>query len=113
MIFLSIFPQVADLRRINKLYNDQDFYALKTIRVPIREHGLFTEASEREKRRHMIVEHLQKPDSTGSGGGTSDDMRFGGPDMYYTSDIESSQDADDECGDSDSPEYRYGLPMYH
>ena len=99
-------PQVADLRRINKLYSDQDFYALKTIRVPVREHGLLTEAVEREKRRKLIVERLQKPDSTGSGGGTSDEMRFGGSDMYYTSDVESSQDADDECGDSDSPEYR-------
>lgn len=46
-----------------------------------------------------------------SGGATSDELRLGGPNAYYRSDDEeyhqrSSGDADDEVGDSDSPEIR-------
>lgn len=94
---------MAELRRINKLYSDQDFHALKTIKIPVKEHSLLTDAKEREKRRNLIAEDINK---SSSGGNSADDRHFGGPDSYYTSDV--SQDADDECGgeDSDTPEYR-------
>lgn len=97
---------MAELRRINKLYSDQDFHALKTIKIPVKEHSLLTDAKEREKRRNLIVEDVNKSGTHSSGGNSTDDRHFGGPESYYTSDV--SQDADDECGgeDSDTPEYR-------
>ena len=99
--------QVAELRRINKLYTDQDFHALKKIKVPIKEHGLLSEPLEREKRRKLITDDINKSGTQSSGGTSADDLHFGGPDSYYNSD-DLSQDADDECGDdSDTPEYRY------
>lgn len=94
--------QVAELRRINKLYNDTDFYALKTIKIPVRENGLLTDVAERERRRTVVAENLSK---SGTQSSNSDDFHFGGPESYYNSDV--SQDADDECGEeSDTPEYR-------
>ncbi|KAG8440719.1 hypothetical protein GDO86_006458 [Hymenochirus boettgeri] len=35
--------KVADIKRINNLITDQDIYALKTIKIPVKVHGLLTE----------------------------------------------------------------------
>ena len=53
------------------------------------------------------------PTTTGgphsSSGNSNDEVHFGGPNTYYTSEDNMSADADDEYGnDSDTPEYRYG-----
>ncbi|XP_051896576.1 lysM and putative peptidoglycan-binding domain-containing protein 4 [Pristis pectinata] len=45
---------VADLKRVNNLIKDQDFFALKTIKIPVKRHGLLTEAQEEAKRRQPI-----------------------------------------------------------
>lgn len=91
---------------MNNLYRDQDFYALKTVKIPVREHGILTDPKAREKCRKNNVEEV----CHSSGGATSDDLRLGGPSAYYRSDEEeyqkSSGDADDEVDDSDSPEIR-------
>ncbi|XP_069766457.1 lysM and putative peptidoglycan-binding domain-containing protein 4 isoform X1 [Narcine bancroftii] len=42
---------VADLKQANNLIQDQDFFALKAIKIPIKKHGLLTEAQEEAKRR--------------------------------------------------------------
>lgn len=42
--------QVAELKTTNNLYNDQDFHALKHIKIPIQPHSLLTERVEEEKR---------------------------------------------------------------
>lgn len=92
---------------MNNLYRDQDFFALKTIKVPVREYGVLTEESAREKCRHNKVE--ERGTESSGGATTSDEVRFGGAAAYYNSEEEpnaSSHDADDESGDSDSPEYR-------
>lgn len=99
-----IIMQSSEIRRVNNLYRDQDFYALTTVKIPVREHGILTDPKAREKCRKNNVEEL-------SGGTTSDDLRLGGPTAYYRSDEEdchrSSGDADDEVADdSDSPEIR-------
>lgn len=98
--------QVSEVRRANNLYHDQDFHALKVVKIPVREHGILTDPKAREKCRKN---HLEEPCHS-SGGATSDDLRLGGPSAYYKSDDEeyhrSSGDADDEVGDSDSPEIR-------
>lgn len=90
---------------MNNLYSDQDFYALTKVKIPVREHGILSDPKAREKCRKNNVEESYPS----SGGATSDDLRLGGPSAYYKSDDEckrSSGDADDEVGDSDSPEVR-------
>ena len=92
---------------MNHLYHDQDFHALKVVKIPVREHGILTDPTAREKCRKNNVDEPHHS----SGGATSDDLRLGGPTAYYKSDDEdcqqsSSGDADDEVGDSDSPEVR-------
>ncbi|EDV26493.1 LysM and putative peptidoglycan-binding domain-containing protein 4 [Trichoplax sp. H2] len=37
---------VADLKKINNLYTDAGFYALKTIKIPIKKYGVLAEAEE-------------------------------------------------------------------
>ena len=91
---------------MNNLYQDQDFHALKTVKIPVREHGILTDPNARERCRKNNVEETHHS----SGGATSDDLRLGGPGAYYRSDEDEYQqscdDADDEVGDSDSPEIR-------
>lgn len=105
-----LFLQSSEIRRANNLYRDQDFFALKTLKIPVREHGILTDPKMREKCRKNNVEELYHSSCSG-GGATSDELRLGGPNAYYRSDDEdeeqrSSGDADDEVGDSDSPEVR-------
>ncbi|XP_072326900.1 lysM and putative peptidoglycan-binding domain-containing protein 4 [Scyliorhinus torazame] len=45
---------VADLKRVNHLIREQDFFALKTIKIPVKKHSLLTEAHEEAKRRRAI-----------------------------------------------------------
>ena len=100
--------QDSEIRRVNNLYSDQDFFALKTVKIAIKEHGVLTEESAREKCRKNNVEE-RSADSSGGGATTSDERRLGGASAYYASEEEpscSSRDADDEVGDSDGPEYR-------
>eukprot|EP00062_Callorhinchus_milii_P002345 gi/632938436/ref/XP_007904946.1/ PREDICTED: lysM and putative peptidoglycan-binding domain-containing protein 4 isoform X2 [Callorhinchus milii] len=46
---------VADLKRVNNLIRDQDFFALKSIKIPVKRHSLLTEANEEAKRRHSAM----------------------------------------------------------
>lgn len=41
---------VAELKRANNLFSDQDFYALKTIKIPVQPHGLLTETADTRQR---------------------------------------------------------------
>lgn len=95
---------------MNNLYKDQDFFALKTVKIPVKEHSVLTETQMREKcRKNAVDETSATSGNQSSGGATADEMRLGGPAAYYRSDEEgptSSGDADDEVGDSDGPEYR-------
>lgn len=45
MTLIIVLLQVAQLKRINNLQNDQEFYALSTCRVPVRRFGLLDESS--------------------------------------------------------------------
>ncbi|XP_019619581.1 PREDICTED: lysM and putative peptidoglycan-binding domain-containing protein 4-like [Branchiostoma belcheri] len=45
---------LADLRRANNLMSDQDFHALKTIKVPVKRHGLLTAREEEDRRRRQF-----------------------------------------------------------
>ena len=78
---LPLSTQDSEIRRANNLYTDQDFFALKTVKIPVKENSLLTETSELEKRRKMV--------SSGTGGSenqsesNSDETRLGGPSTYY------------------------------
>ncbi|XP_059420369.1 lysM and putative peptidoglycan-binding domain-containing protein 4-like [Carassius carassius] len=37
--------KVADIKRVNNLFQEQDMYALRSIRIPVKKHGLLTEAN--------------------------------------------------------------------
>lgn len=37
--------QVADIKRVNNLIKEQDMYALKSIKIPVKKHGLLTETN--------------------------------------------------------------------
>lgn len=89
------------------MYRDQDFFALKTVKVPVREHGVLSDLSFREKCRQGNPE--EKGTESSGGTTTSDEVRFGGAASYYNSEEEpscSSRDADNESDDSEGPEYR-------
>ncbi|XP_035660328.1 lysM and putative peptidoglycan-binding domain-containing protein 4-like [Branchiostoma floridae] len=45
---------LADLRRANNLMSDQDFHALKFIKVPVKRHGLLTAREEEDRRRRQF-----------------------------------------------------------
>lgn len=36
-------PQVADIKRVNNLMQEQDLFALKSIKIPVQKHSLLTE----------------------------------------------------------------------
>ncbi|NWY69379.1 LYSM4 protein, partial [Erithacus rubecula] len=38
--------KVADIKRVNNFIREQDLYALKSIKIPVRPHGLLTESAE-------------------------------------------------------------------
>ena len=110
--------QASEIRRVNNLYRDQDFFALKTVKVPVKEHSVLTEPKMREKcRKNRVEERTTCTSGNTSSGAASDEHRLGGPAAYYKSGDEeegdkevrsqsSSGDADDEVGDSDGPEVR-------
>lgn len=49
---------MADIKRVNNLIQEQDFYALKSVRIPIQKHGLLEETSTNPSDRH---EELLRP----------------------------------------------------
>ena len=114
MLGRLISMQASEVRRVNNLYRDQDFFALKTIKVPVKEHSVLTEPKMREKcRKNKVEERITGTSGNNSSGAASDEHRLGGPAAYYKSGDEeemegqsSSGDADDEVGDSDGPEVR-------
>ncbi|XP_033111776.1 lysM and putative peptidoglycan-binding domain-containing protein 3-like [Anneissia japonica] len=57
---------VSELKRINNLIKDQDFYALTKLKIPVKRHGLLTEIKEEEKRRQLQGDDQAGPsNSTG------------------------------------------------
>ena len=51
--------QASEIRRVNNLYTDQHFFALKVVKIPVREHGVLTEPQQLEKcRQNTVVERV-------------------------------------------------------
>uniref|UniRef100_H2YN33 LysM domain-containing protein n=1 Tax=Ciona savignyi TaxID=51511 RepID=H2YN33_CIOSA len=55
-----------DIKRANNLINEQDFYGLRTIKIPVKRHGLLTEPEEESKRRPVTTSIGGKMDSADS-----------------------------------------------
>ncbi|XP_022102994.1 lysM and putative peptidoglycan-binding domain-containing protein 3-like [Acanthaster planci] len=55
---------VAELKRCNNLINDQDFFALRKIKIPIKQHGLLTEEQEERRRRPNAASKMEPPDES-------------------------------------------------
>lgn len=45
---------MSELKRVNNLIRDQDFFALKSVKVPAKRHGLLLELAEQEKQQNGI-----------------------------------------------------------
>lgn len=43
MSFFCVFPQVADIKRANNLLTEQDFFALRSVKIPVRRFSILTE----------------------------------------------------------------------
>ncbi|XP_064648787.1 lysM and putative peptidoglycan-binding domain-containing protein 3-like [Lineus longissimus] len=82
--------QVSELKRINKLISDQEFFALKVIKVPVRRHGLLTELikEENRKRKNGPKLSLRPPNGTNDSIIAMDDI--------------NCEDFDDDGSDSES-----------
>lgn len=59
LYFNYLVMQVAELKATNNLYNDQDFHALKHIKIPIQPHSLLTERAEEERRRENVFKEQE------------------------------------------------------
>ena len=65
--------QVGELKQANNLYTDQEFYALRKLKVPIRPNGVLSEALEEQKRRPTPL-NLQDNHFQASGSGETADL---------------------------------------
>ncbi|KAL5482276.1 hypothetical protein EMCRGX_G022582 [Ephydatia muelleri] len=99
----------ADVRRANHLYNNQDFFALKTVKIPVRKHSVLTDPQELERRRKMGVEECvpsvrvkcHKEHMFNGHLNTSDDDGDTRSDQRIESD--DGEGDDESGGDSDAP----------
>lgn len=62
---MCLFLQIAEIKRVNNLYSDQDFYALKTIKIPVQPHGILTEVSDNKQRPPPIKIPGNQPSTSG------------------------------------------------
>lgn len=67
---------VAELKKVNNLYNEQDFHALKHIKIPIQPHSLLTERAEEEKRRENAFNEDGQHSSRHSSQGNNSDSDY-------------------------------------
>lgn len=57
---------IAELRRVNNLYSDQDFYALTTIKIPVQPHGILTEVSDKKQKPPPLKIPGNQPSTSGA-----------------------------------------------
>jgi len=86
IVIKSYHLQVSDIKRLNCLYNDRDFFALKTAKIPIKAHSILSQEGELDKRRQQKPKQISN-ESTNST--TEDDIGLRG--VYHS----DSCDADE------------------
>lgn len=92
---LFFFWQVAELKRTNNLYSDQDFYALKTIKIPVQQHGLLTETADKKRRPPPLILPDKRPSSSADIDSDDDKSDYDEPsaDFVRTVSIRSALDS--------------------
>ena len=78
--------QVSELKRINNLMKDQDFFALRVIKVPMKRHGLLSEIVEEENKQMSNgakltlnangFEHTHSPEANETGDSSGSEELF-------------------------------------
>ena len=68
--------QVNELKRANNLINEQDFFALRRIKIPVKKYGLLTEPEEEIKRRPVAMTSLLSPSAETSSSGIPNSTRL-------------------------------------
>lgn len=70
--------KVADIKRVNNFIREQDLYALKSIKIPVKTHGLLTESSKELRplpaacsQTGVTLVDVPEPDAGGSGSADS------------------------------------------
>ncbi|XP_071795341.1 lysM and putative peptidoglycan-binding domain-containing protein 3-like [Asterias amurensis] len=67
---------VSELKRCNNLMNDQDFFALRRIKIPVKQHGLLTETEEERRRRPNATQEAKSTGNNLTNGFLSGDDDF-------------------------------------
>ncbi|PFX30946.1 lysM and putative peptidoglycan-binding domain-containing protein 4-like [Stylophora pistillata] len=57
---------IAELKKVNNLYSDQDFYALTTIKIPVQPHGILTEVSDKKQKPPPLKIPGNQPSTSGA-----------------------------------------------
>nr|XP_056721934.1 lysM and putative peptidoglycan-binding domain-containing protein 4 [Euleptes europaea] len=68
--------QVADIKRINNFIREQDLYALKSIKIPVKANCILTEASEMRSAPQSSLLPAELPGSPGPGNSPKDDKQI-------------------------------------
>ncbi|XP_054859045.1 lysM and putative peptidoglycan-binding domain-containing protein 4 [Eublepharis macularius] len=73
--------KVADIKRINNFIREQDLYALKSIKIPVKVNGILTETNEMSLAPQTTgLSPTELPGSPGSGGDSTGDKQI---DQYF------------------------------
>ena len=87
--------QINDLKRTNNLINEQGFFALRRLKIPVKKHGLLTELEEELKRRPIATTSLigssADPSATNEHSSSNDVYHRVDDDVDYDDGIETSQ----------------------
>ncbi|XP_009428217.1 lysM and putative peptidoglycan-binding domain-containing protein 4 isoform X4 [Pan troglodytes] len=71
----SLGAEVADIKKVNNFIREQDLYALKSVKIPVRNHGILTETHKELKpllspsSETTVTVELPEADRTGAGTG--------------------------------------------
>lgn len=97
--FLTLLDlQVSEVRRVNNLYTDLDFYALKRVKIPFKSNSILSETHEQEHRRHLAKERFSKEGGETVSSTDSDGFRVSQQQPLLTED--EGCDADEEMDES-------------
>lgn len=106
--FLTLLDQqVSEVRRVNNLYTDLDFYALKRVKIPVKSNSVLTEAHEQEHRRHLAKERSSKEGGETVSSTDSDGFRVSQQQPLLTEDegCEADEEMDESPDSAEEKDY--------
>lgn len=98
------------------MYSDQDFYALKTIKIPVQQHGLLTETADKKRRPPPLILPDKRPSSSADIDSDDDKSDYDEPsaDFVRTVSIRSALDSPNsflQHMDNDLKMIRKSIPL--